>query len=433
MQSQFPDPFFFMTKPIAEQLEKIKKGAAEIISEQELIRKLEMSAKEKRPLRIKAGFDPSAPDLHLGHAVLLKKLRDFQDCGHQILFLIGDFTARIGDPTGKNELRKPLSESEVQKNSETYQRQVFRILDKSKTKVVFNEQWLGRMTPADFLKLTSSASVGQMLARADFSERYKAGREISIVEFLYPLLQAQDSVELKADVELGGTDQKFNLLMGRELQKQNGQEPQVVLMMPILEGLDGVQKMSKSLGNYIPLESGKDDAERAYNIFGPLMSVSDELMFRYYELLTDLSLKQIQGLRDGIKNGKIHPKKCKTDLARMITAQFYGDALAVQCGQLFEKRHGKENRGVIAAEAYEARHVGASELEGNTIWICKLLALIGAAKTNSDARRLVQQGGVTIGGAKIQDPSHKVTMTAKEHLLLTVGKKGFYKISVGAK
>lgn len=413
-----------MTLSVAEQLKILKKGAAEIISEKELIAKLEKSAKEKKPLRIKAGFDPSAPDLHLGHAVLLRKLKDFQDCGHEIYFLIGDFTGRIGDPTGKNELRKPLSESDVRKNAETYQRQVFRILDKAKTKVVYNQDWLGKLTPAEFLKLMSGATVAQMLARADFSERYNAGKNISIVEFLYPLLQAQDSVELRADVELGGTDQKFNLLMGREFQEAAGQAPQVIIMMPILEGLDGVQKMSKSLGNYIPLESGESDFERAYNIFAPIMSISDDLMYRYYHLFTPLPAEEIEGMRT---NPRAHPRQLKLLLATQITELFYKDQ-AEKCRDRFESRHGKNKERLGLDEVFEERIIPVQMLSSGEIWICKLLTLIGAAKTNSDARRLIEQGGVRLNDAKITDPAHNVAVSGNEPLLATVGKKGFYKV-----
>ncbi len=417
-----------MTLSAREQLERFKRGASEILSERELLAKLEKSVREHKPLRIKAGFDPSAPDLHLGHAVLLRKLKDFQDCGHHVIFLVGDFTARIGDPTGKNELRKPLTDADVKRNSETYERQVFRVLDKTKTQVVYNNDWLGRLTPQDFLRLTSRISVAQMLARADFKQRYEAGKDISIVEFLYPLLQAHDSVELKADVELGGTDQKFNLLMGRELQEYNGQAPQVILMMPILEGVGGVQKMSKSLGNSIPLQSGKDDAERSYNIFAPIMSISDALMWRYYELLTH---EDVGVLKKAVESGNLHPKKCKEDLARNITAQFYGEKNAAVCGQRFEQRHGKTKTSVSAsADLFDERTVSKTEIQDGKIWICKLLTLIGAAKSNGEARRLIEQGGVSLNEQKITDPSYQLVIDESKPLLATIGKHGFYKISL---
>ena len=417
-----------MTLPPAEQLKILKKGTAEIISEQELMRKLEQSSKERKPLRIKAGFDPSAPDLHLGHAVLLRKLRDFQDCGHHVLFLIGDFTARIGDPTGKNELRKPLTDEDVKRNALTYERQVFRILKKDKTEILYNNDWLSELTPMDFLKLTSHATVADMLARADFKQRYESHKPISMVEFIYPLLQAYDSVFLKNDVELGGTDQTFNLIMGRTMQESRGQEPQVILMMPILEGTDGVAKMSKSLGNSIPLENGKDDSERAYNIFGPLMSISDEMMFRYYELLSGLSMEAIDALRAQVKSGQLHPKKCKQDLAGNICAQFYGEENAKLCAQRFESRHGREAKGAQRSEVFDKRVVSRAELANGNIWICKLLTLVGAAKTNSDARRLIEQGGVSLDGHKIKDPTQQVPVDIAKPIMATIGKKGFFQI-----
>src|SRR3989338_7572432 len=293
-------------KPIKEQLTFIKRGVVEIIPEEELKDKIKKSLSEKKPLVIKAGFDPSAPDLHLGHTVLLRKLKHFQDLGHRLIFLIGDFTGMIGDPTGRSEARKRLTEKEIIENAKTYKKQVFKILDEKKTEVVFNSAWLAKMSLKDTLELMAHSTVSQVLVRADFNERYKSGKDISFLEFMYPLLQAYDSVELKADVELGGSDQKFNLLMGRELQKDFGQEPQIVLMMPLLLGLDGVNKMSKSFGNHIGIDESPEQ------IFGKVMSVSDTLMFQYYELLTDENL-------DGVK--KMHPMEAKKNLAEIIVRQ----------------------------------------------------------------------------------------------------------------
>jgi tyrosyl-tRNA synthetase len=410
------------------QLKLIKKGVAEIISEPELVRKLEKSIKEKKPLRIKAGFDPSAPDLHLGHTVLLRKLKHFQDLGHEIYFLIGDFTGRIGDPTGKNELRKQLSKEEVEQNAKTYQKQVFKILDKDKTKIVFNSHWFEPMTSADILRLTAHSTVAQLLARADFKERYENNKDISLLEFMYPLLQGYDSVYLESDIELGGTDQKFNLLFGRDIQKDYGQDLQVVMMMPILEGTDGVQKMSKSLGNYIPLESGKDDQERAYNIFAPIMSVSDELMFRYYELLTDVSLEEIELLKTDVWSGKLHPKKCKQNLARMISAQYYGDEHADECEKLFEAKHGKSaDSTVVFDQAAEEKTIHRASLDNGKIWICKLITLAGGATSNSNARRLIEQGGVKLDSEKIEKSDLEIVIE-KDKYNLQIGKKKYVRI-----
>ncbi len=291
-------------EPIDKQLEIIRRGADEILVEKDLVARL----KEGRPLRIKAGFDPTAPDLHLGHTVLINKLRQFQDLGHEILFLIGDFTGMIGDPTGKSATRPPLTQQDVEQNAETYQQQIFKILDKEKTKVVFNSQWMSKMSGVDMIKLAASSTVARMLERDDFSKRYKGGQSIAIHEFLYPLIQGYDSVELQADVELGGTDQKFNLLMGRQLQEQHGQKPQCVLTMPILEGLDGVQKMSKSLNNYIGI------ADQPKDMFGKIMSISDDLMWRYFELLSFRPMSEIEAFKEEMQQGK-NPRDIKFLLA----------------------------------------------------------------------------------------------------------------------
>ena len=309
---------------IKKQLEIIKRGTVEIISEKELILKLE----KKRPLVVKAGFDPSSPDIHLGHTVILRKLKHFQDLGHKVIFLIGDFTGMIGDPTGRNEVRKRLTEEEVKENAKTYKKQVFKILDEKKTEIVFNSAWLAKMTLKDTLELMAHSTVSQVLARADFSGRYKSGKDISLLEFMYPLLQAYDSVELKADIELGGTDQKFNLLMGREMQKDFSQESQVVIMTPLLVGLDGVNKMSKSLGNHIGI------SELPEEIFGKIMSISDELMIQYYELLTDENLDEIR---------KMHPMDAKKNLGKIIVKQYHGEKLAEASLRDFENKFQKRD------------------------------------------------------------------------------------------
>src|SRR5512145_217575 len=317
---------------VAEQMELIKRGAVEILLEKELEEKLEKSLKSGVPLKIKAGFDPTAPDLHFGHTVLLHKMRQFQQLGHEVCFLIGDFTGMIGDPTGKSETRKALTREDVLRNAETYKEQVFKILDPEKTKVVFNSEWLSPLQASDLIALAAKYTVARMLERDDFGKRYANQLPISIHEFLYPLIQGYDSVAMKADVELGGTDQKFNLLVGRELQREWGQTPQSVITMPLLEGLDGVNKMSKSLGNYIGINDPADE------IFGKIMSISDELMLRYYELLSDLSLAEIDTMKKGLKARELHPMDVKKQLGREIVARYHGAAAATQAEENFVKR-----------------------------------------------------------------------------------------------
>ena len=383
---------------IKKQLEIIKRGTVEIISEKELILKLE----KKRPLVVKAGFDPSAPDIHLGHTVLLRKLRHFQDLGHRVFFLIGDFTGMIGDPTGKSETRKRLTEEEIANNAKTYKKQVFKILDEKKTEVVFNSAWLGKMSLKDTLELMAHSTVSQVLARADFSERYKSGRDISLLEFMYPLLQAYDSVELKADVELGGTDQKFNLLMGRELQKDFGQESQVVIMTPLLVGLDGVNKMSKSLGNHIGID------EKPEEIFGKVMSVSDELMLQYYELLTDENL-------DDIRN--MHPMEAKKKLARDIVKQYHGESLAQASLKDFENKFQKR-------DPFTELKLEAKSLKSN---LCEFLVQDKILPSKGEYRRLIEQGAIEINGVRIKELEVKLE-PAKEYCI-KVGKKRFLKVT----
>ena len=411
---------------VAQQLELIKRGAMEIISEDLLKEKLTRSLTTGKPLVIKAGFDPSAPDIHLGHTVLLRKMRHFQQLGHRVVFLIGDFTGMIGDPTGKSEIRKQLTREQVIENAQSYQQQVIKILDPQKTEVVFNSDWLGKMTPYDFLRLSAQITVAQMLAREDFKQRYSQGKDISLLEFMYPLLQGYDSVALKADVELGGTDQKFNLLVGRQMQKDYGQEQQVVLTMPLLEGLDGVQKMSKSLGNYVGINEAPED------MYGKLMSISDVLMFRYYELLTDIPLKDIAQLRQDITTGALHPKTCKENLAHMITEFYHAKAGADHAAELFRQRFGK-GQAADNAQMYEIVSIAAKEWQDGKLWICKLLTLAGCVKSNSDARRLVQQQAVTLDGAKVTDAGLELARpdtTAGGAYLLKVGKKQFIRIQV---
>ena len=371
---------------IKEQMNLIKKGAEEIIREEELVEKI----KNKKRLKIKAGFDPTAPDLHLGHTVLIQKLKHFQDLGHEVYFLIGDFTGMIGDPTGKSETRKALTREEVLENAETYKEQIFKILDKEKTKIVFNSNWLSKLKSEDIVKLCSKYTVARMLERDDFSKRFKNNISISIHEFLYPLFQGYDSVAIESDVELGGTDQKFNLLVGRDLQRDYGQEPQVILTMPILEGLDGKNKMSKSLNNYIGIQDNPND------MYGKLMSISDKLMIRYYELLSDISYNDFLKLKNGIKDGSIHPMDAKKKLAYEIVARFHGFVKAKEAQEYFTLLFSKKEM----PDELEKVEVN---IDNNKIWICKLLNNLKMVASNSEAKRLIKQGAVKIDGEKVSD------------------------------
>jgi len=396
-------------------LELIKRGAVEIIDEEQLLLKLKASEKSKKPLIIKAGFDPSAPDIHLGHTVLLRKLKHFQDLGHRVAFLIGDFTAMIGDPTGRSEIRNRLTEKEVKLNAKTYKQQVAKILDIKKCDVVFNSKWLKGMSLADFLDVAARQTVARVLERADFQERYKQGKDISLLEFIYPLLQAYDSVVLEADVELGGTDQKFNLLMGRTLQKRYEQEQQVVITMPLLEGTDGVQKMSKSYNNYIAITDSSQD------MFGKIMSISDDMMWRYYELLTDLPMDEIEEMRSKAKDGDVNPKSFKVKLAKEIITIYHNAPEAEKAEEEFESVFKKGNI-PEDIEVYNAK-----ELE-SPIWICQLLSTTGLVKSNGEARRMITQGAVSIDGEQIKDENAKITL--RKDMILKVGKRRFLKISL---
>lgn len=401
---------------VAEQLEIIKRGAMEILLEKELIEKLEKSLKTGVPLKIKAGFDPTAPDLHFGHTVLLHKMRQFQQLGHEIYFLIGDFTGMIGDPTGKSETRKVLTREDVLKNAETYKEQVFKILDPEKTRVVFNSEWLGKLTASDMIGLASKYTVARMLEREDFSNRFSNQLPISIHEFMYPLVQGYDSVALKADVELGGTDQKFNLLVGRELQREWGQPPQTVITMPLLEGLDGVNKMSKSLGNYIGINEPADE------IFGKIMSISDELMLRYYELLSDMSLAELEQLKGDLKNGAAHPMEVKKRLGREMVSRYHGNKAADEAEANFVKRF-RDNQ-----TPDEMDEVTLAAMDGK-ILLGKVLAEAGLVKSNSEGRRAIQQGGVKVDGEKIADENLEILCTGA--YVLQVGKRRFARVLFG--
>jgi tyrosyl-tRNA synthetase len=398
---------------VAEQMEIIKRGAVEILVEKELVEKLEKSIKTGVPLKIKAGFDPTAPDLHLGHTVLLHKLRQFQKLGHEVYFLIGDFTGMIGDPTGKSETRKALTREDVLKNAESYKEQVFKILDPELTKVVFNSEWLGKLSASDMIALASKYTVARMLEREDFSNRFSNQLPISIHEFMYPLVQGYDSVALHADVELGGTDQKFNLLVGRELQREWGQAPQTVLTMPLLEGLDGVNKMSKSLGNYIGINEPSDE------IYGKIMSISDELMLRYYELLSDLTLAEFEKLKGELKDGTVHPMAAKKQLAREMVGRYHGSDAAQQADENFIKRF-KNN------ETPDDMPEFVLAPEGERVLLCKVLTESGLTKSNSEGRRSIQGGGVKVNGEKISDENLEIKCAGE--YIIQVGKRRFAKV-----
>ncbi len=397
-------------KSIEQQLEIIHRGADEILLAKDLLAKL----KEDRPLRIKAGFDPTAPDLHLGHTVLINKLRQFQDLGHEVLFLIGDFTGMIGDPTGKSVTRPPLTQADVEKNAESYQQQIFKILDKDKTKVMFNSQWMNKMSSADMIKLAASSTVARMLERDDFSKRYKGGQSIAIHEFLYPLIQGYDSVAMRADVELGGTDQKFNLLMGRQLQEQHGQKPQCVLTMPILEGLDGVQKMSKSLNNYIGIADAPND------MFGKIMSISDDLMWRYFELLSFRPMAEIEAFKQEMADGK-NPRDIKFLLAEEIIARFHSEAEATAAREGFIAQFAK-NR--IPDDIPEFDFTAPADGYA----IANLLKDAGLCGSTSDAMRMIQQGAAKIDGEKIADKKMKIQKGTEG--VFQVGKRKFAKVRI---
>ncbi len=400
-------------KSVEEQIALIERGTVDLISKEDMQKKLTRSVETGEPLKIKAGFDPTAPDLHLGHTVLLQKLRHFQQLGHKIYFLIGDFTGLIGDPTGKSDTRPRLTREDIERNAETYKDQVFKILDPEKTKVVFNSAWLGELSSYEMIRLASELTVARMLEREDFKQRFDNGRPISIHEFLYPLIQGYDSVAIEADVELGGTDQLFNLLMGRDLQRSHGMAPQVVLTMPLLEGLDGVNKMSKSLGNYIGITESPD------NIFGKVMSVSDELMFRYYELLSDMSVDEIAKLRSELENGVVHPKDVKMRLAREMTARFHDEDAAQKAEQNFEqvfKRH-------ELPDDIPEHHMKA---EGEPIWLPKLLLEAGLVNSTSDGRRMIKQNAVSVEGEKVKDID--AVISPQGQVLLKVGKRRFCQI-----
>ncbi len=393
-------------------LEIIRRGTHEVIIEEDLFRK----AAKGRPLRVKAGFDPTAPDLHLGHTVVLNKMRQFQELGHHVMFLIGDFTGMIGDPSGRNATRPPLTPEQIAENAETYKSQVFKVLDPGKTEILFNSTWCNALGAAGMIKLAATSTVARMLERDDFSRRYAEQRPISIHEFLYPLMQGYDSVAMKADVELGGTDQKFNLLVGRELQKHHGQEPQVIITMPLLEGLDGVHKMSKSLGNYVGIQ---DPAEE---MFGKLMSISDELMWRYIELLSFESLDTIDGWKRAVESGS-NPRDVKVRFAQEVTARFHDRAAATRSLEAFEARF---RHGEIPADL-PVLVIGVSA-EGGAI--AQVLRSSGVCSSTSEAVRMIEQGGVKVDGEKVTNKA--LRLVAGETYVLQVGKRKFARVSLRA-
>lgn len=395
---------------LTRQLDLILRGAVEVIQQSELESKLARSLNEKRPLRVKAGFDPTAPDLHLGHTVLIHKLKHFQDLGHQVLFLIGDFTGMIGDPTGVSETRVALTKEKVQENARTYQEQIFKILDPAKTEIVFNSHWMSRMTAEQVIQLSAHYNVARMLEREDFHKRYHEQKPISIHEFLYPLIQGYDSVELRADVELGGTDQKFNLLVGRDLQRDFKQEAQVVLTMPLLEGTDGVRKMSKSFGNYIAIKDAPND------MFGKLMSISDQLMLRYYELLTTESLEQVTSA---------HPMQAKQRLAELIVSRYHGTEAAARAKQEFthrfsEKEFPDEPDAWVTLTAADVADPAAP-----AIGLVDLVARAKLVPSKSEARRLIVQGGVEMDGQKQTDPNASIRLAAGRPYRFRIGRRKF--------
>lgn len=404
-----------------EQLDVLKRGLVDLFSEADLLKKLEKSFNTGRPLVVKWGADPSRPDLHLGHAVVIEKMRQFQQFGHDVHFLIGDFTAMIGDPTGKNETRPALTRDEVRENARTYARQIFKILDPAKTKTVYNSEWLDQLKPVEFIRLASQYTVARMLERDDFSKRYKSGAAIALHEFLYPLVQGYDSVAMKADVELGGTDQLFNLLVGRDLQKGAGQEPQIVMTTPILEGLDGVQKMSKSLDNYIGFEDSPRD------MFGKTMRISDPLMLRYYELVTDVPITEIAEMKKAMAAGTTNPRDFKVKLAKTVVTRFHGPAAGAAAVEEFERIF--VNKGL--PDEMPEKELPLQRLTGE-IDIAGLLKELDLCGTTSEARRLIEGGGLEIAGEKVRTVKANLALRAGSDVVIKAGKKKFLRLRVKA-
>jgi len=399
-----------------EQLERLQFGCADLISAADLLKKLKKSRETKKPLKVKFGADPTRPDIHLGHTVVINKMRAFQELGHQVQFLIGDFTALIGDPSGRSATRPLLTRDEIEENAKTYAKQIFKILDPEKTQIVYNSEWLSKLTSIDFIKLAAKCTVAQMLERDDFTKRYKSGTPIAIHEFLYPLTQAYDSVALQSDVELGGTDQTFNLLMGRDLQSHYNQEPQIVLTMPILEGLDGVNKMSKSLDNYISVVDTPKD------MFGKTMRVSDELMYRYYELLTDITALELEKLKQQVQSGEKHPRDVKVNLAKFLVSRFHSKSAADQAEEEFNR--------VFSQKGLPDEISDFSVKSEPQVALAALMVRAGICGSNSEAARLIEGGGVQIDGQKVTDKKLKMDLKSGQSFLLKAGKKVFMKFKV---
>ena len=403
---------------INKQLEILKQGVSDLISEEDLKEKLKEADKENRPLRVKLGLDPTAPDIHLGHTVVLKKLKQFQDLGHEVYLIIGDFTGRIGDPSGKSKTRKQLTVEQIEENARTYEKQFSKILDEDKTKLVFNSSWLGEMDFADVIKLSSKYTVARMLERDDFQKRYESNKPISIHEFFYPLMQGYDSIAIEADVELGGTDQRFNLLVGRNLQKEYGQEPQVLVMMPILEGLDGTEKMSKSLDNYIGVE------DKPSEMYGKVMSIPDDLIVRYYELVTNVDVDKVKEIKEDIEVKNVNPMQHKKNLAYKIVEEFHGEEKAKEAANEFENVFSK---GGLPEDIPEVE-ISEDELEDGELWIVKIVAATGMVDSNSEARRMIKQGAVRIDDKKYEKIN--LDLEVKDGMIVQIGKRRYAKLKV---
>lgn len=403
---------------VERQLNVLKRGAYEIVPETALREKLTRAVKEDRPLKVKLGLDPSAPDIHIGHTVVLHKLRQFQELGHTVQLVIGDFTGRIGDPSGRSKTRKQLSEEEITKNAETYKEQLFKVIDSEQTEVHFNSEWLSPLTFTDVVELAAKTTVARMLERDDFEKRYEANEPISLHEFFYPLMQGYDSVALKSDVELGGTDQKFNLLMGRQLQREYGQEEQVILTLPLIEGLDGEQKMSKSLGNYIGIDEEPND------MYGKAMSVPDSLMLKYFELATDLSGEALVSLREQLDSGALHPRDAKMRLARTFVRMYHGDAQAEEAERHFKTVFQQQ----ALPEAIPEVAVREADLEDGQLWVVKLLTHLDLVPSNGEARRMIKQGAVKIDEQKVE--AVNVDVPVRDGMIVQVGKRKFARVHV---
>ncbi|MCJ7579634.1 MAG: tyrosine--tRNA ligase [Candidatus Aminicenantes bacterium] len=405
-------------KSVEEQFEYLTKGCVDIIQEEELKAKISRSIKENKPLRVKTGFDPTAPDIHVGHTVLIRKMKHFQDMGHDVIFLIGDFTGLIGDPSGRSVTRPPMTREQIKKNAETYKTQIFKILNREKTIIDFNSRWLGKLTSFDIVNLMAKYTVARILERDDFSNRFKNGQPISSHELLYPLMQAYDSVALEGDVELGGTDQKFNLLVGRDIQREYDQDPQVVMTMPLLEGLDGVEKMSKSLNNYIGI------TEPPKEIFGKIMSISDPLMFRYFELLTDISSLQVKQWKQDIQKGTIHPKDLKIQLAKQIVSDFWSEDDAQKAALEFDR---------IFKQKEQPKDMEEIRIKVSEVPLIDLIIEQNILPSRGEAKRLIRQGGLYLDGQRVEDIGHILQISSNEEITLKVGKRKYFRLTAEKK